>query len=223
MRDHVNEHGGIGLSAGKGTCPLESMLVVDMDAQSLEMGLGKTLLKVIFNAAHRINRHSRTDDFVALQLPDLGSRAGVKGIDTAGSRVCLFGRRSTLDKVIQDLDFLRFEKRQSLEFTFGKIPADCQARALVRNRACEKFSPGRAKRDAARRERRQAHITATSGQYSDNRKARPQRDFHIQLDSGVCLDILAVDGGPLATEVSVSTYGLSSAAEPQFLPLVPSL
>lgn len=209
------------LAEGQGLCRVTASLVLKASPTAIELGAGDMAIMVALNAAHHINRHAPVDDFIAVALP--GIRKGY-GEPTPGFEIVAYGSPERLTALLE-CDGIRTLLRRGIithpEILPCAIVEGTKGTAFVRDRREEKKSTGGRARQARRDAKRAAHIAQTAGQYAPVQPARPA-DFTsvVTLNYSTRPVFVRTVPGIYSGALTVSTFGLSGAAQMAVLPIL---
>lgn len=209
MADHLNN--------GKGRCEGTARLAITPVQAVIELGASQDLLSKALNAVHHANRHGDPDDFIAVSLP--GMRMG-RNCMLPGHEIELIGSEASLSA------YLRLEGPASLQRRGMLITPEVEeaymddgapGAAYIRDRSCERRTPGWIRRSQARAERR------------GKRLAKPVRVRGNDLSAlalyygDAVVHVRQVIGEISDEPLMVSTYGFSSGRAPATLPVNPAI
>lgn len=204
-----------GLNEGKGRCQGTARLSVRPVLAVIELGAAGDVLATALRTVHHANRHGSTDDFIAVAFPSM--RMGRETM-LPGKELELIGSESALEAFLALEGMVTLKRRGMLEETWvdevfvepGMIGA-----AYVRDRACEKHTPGWVRRTQARAERRGKPLGKPVTLRSQDTKSLVLHHgatvLHIREQVGTFTD----------TPLMVSTYGFSGVSAPAILPVYP--
>ena len=203
------------LNSGSGRCLATERLIIRPLQAVIELGASMDVMAKVLNAVHHANRHGSSGDFIAIALPTM-----CMGFNCMlpGHEVELIGSKSSLS-VLLGSDVIKSLVRRGmlneLEVCKSYFESGQRGAAYVRDRACEKHTPGWIRRTAARAERRGkplgAAITVRGNDFKTLSLSYGQKILHVRELAGETCNL------PLL----VSTYGFSSANSPAILPVLP--
>lgn len=203
------------LNVGTGTCQATASLLIKPVQAVVELGAVGDFINTALNTVHHANRHGLKEDQIAIALPEMNK--GRKYM-MPGTEIELLGSLTSLTTFLE-MEGTRTLKRrgmlleQEIEETF--IEVGMVGAAYVRDRNCEKRTPGWIRRSKARAERRSKplgkNVIVRSNDLSALAVKYGKIVLHIREQVG------KVTSGPLI----VSTYGFSSPANPAILPVMP--
>ncbi|MFN7165733.1 MAG: hypothetical protein ACK4NV_01710 [Pannonibacter sp.] len=201
------------LNAAKGRCLATARLLIRPQRAVLELGAAEDVLATTLRAVHHANRHGRPDDFIAVALPMMH-----RGRETMrpGTEVELIGSTASLAAFLTLEGMVMLKRRGMLVATDimdAVAETGTQGAAYVRDRACEKHTPGWIARSRRRAERRGKPLGQPVEPRADDTRTLLLRHGHAVLHIREQIGLIAE--GPLL----VSTYGFSSAAAPAVLPV----
>lgn len=202
------------LNVGQGRCRSTARVLMRPVRAAIELGAAEDVLNAVLRAVHHANRHGSADDFMAVAFP--GMRMG-RNVMLPGHDLELIGSVASLENLL-GLEGIQTLKRRGMIETpdIGEVffePGMIGA-AYVRDRSCEKHTPGWIRRSKARAERRGKSL-------GKEIKAKNHDPKRLTLAQGnTILHIREVPGAYEGTDLMVSTYGLSAAANPAILPVL---
>lgn len=213
------------LAAGAGVCTPVAVALIKPYREVLDLGVAPDILRAAFNAVHRANRHSHSEDYAAITLPSASNDRGIHGL---GDTIAIFGSEEILEAVLQDSDMRKMKRRNMFAARIREAHLDHgdMGTYLARDRRHDKVSTGAAARQARRDARRAEHIAATRGQADGSRPDRVRPDGvigrgFITLKADRKIDFVAGKAVWTGLPVTVSTYGLSSPGSIAVLPGAP--
>lgn len=206
------------LNTGQGRCQGTARLLIKPVQAVIELGASGDVRTKALNAVHHANRHALQEDFIAVALPEM--RMG-RNCMLPGHEIELIGSEASLSRFLALEGLLTLQRRGMIELpeideVFSDV-GDIGA-AYIRDRACEKHTPGWIRRNKARAERRgkpwKDKITKLRG---DDRST-----LVLQYGAAV-LHVRQVIAEMTENPLMVSTYGFSSAQPGQYavLPVLP--
>ncbi|MEC5325097.1 hypothetical protein [Aurantimonas sp. A3-2-R12] len=204
-----------GLNTGKGRCQGTARLLIRPVRAVIEMGAAGDVLTAALRAVHHSNRHGSEEDFIAVAFPTMrmGREAMLPGHDLE-----LIGSEVSLNAFLGLEGVITLKRRGMLEeaeigevFTeLGMVGA-----AYIRDRACEKHTPGWIRRSEARAARRGKPL-------GNPIKARGHDRKTLVVNHGdAVLHVREMVGEFTDAPLMVSTYGLSGTSAPAILPVFP--
>lgn len=203
------------LNEGIGRCQGTARLLVRPVRAAIELGAAGDVLEATLRAVHHANRHGSREDFIAVALPTL--RMGWETM-LPGNELELIGSEASLKALLALEGIITLKRRGMLEETaidgvFGE-PGMIGA-AYIRDRACEKHTPGWIRRNQARAERRGKPLGKPVAPRSHGRQA-------LVLHHGAAvLHVREQVGAFTDAPLMVSTYGFSNSSAPAILPVDP--
>lgn len=224
------------LSTGVGACAPTHRISLRLIDDVAETGGAMDFFRPVFQAVHRVNRHASSGNYLAIALPgalrqsdmkELNITAGKRGLTDFGDTIEIFGTGASLEALIADDAMGRMVRRgvirsrdlriREVDFADGETGV-----ALSRNRSFDARSEGARRRQEARDARRAEHIEKTKGQFGETKPGKlPRRDIFLALGEGKHLDMVIAHGAYAGGEIEVTTYGLSAASKPAYLPVSP--
>lgn len=203
------------LNAGQGLCLAQARLLIRPVRAAIELGAGADVLAAALRAVHHANRHGSPEDFIAIAFPQM--RMGRETM-LPGDDLELLGSEASL-AAFQALDGVKTLVRRGMiephEISDSYAEIGQEGAAYLRDRACEKHTPGWLRRSAARAERRGKPLGKPVKPRADD-----QKTLVLQHGDAV-LHIREVLGTYSGAPLMVSTYGLSGAAALAILPVYP--
>lgn len=201
------------LNAGQGFCQAQARLLIRPARPAIELGAGGDVLAAALRAVHHANRHGSPEDFIAIAFPQM--RMG-REVMLPGNDLELLGSEGAL-AAFQALDGVKTLARRGMiephEISDSYAEIGQEGAAYLRDRACEKHTPGWLRRSAARAARRGKPLGQRVKPRADDTKTlvlqHGETVLHIREVLGV------YSGAPLM----VSTYGFSGARAPAILPV----
>lgn len=203
------------LNSGKGRCQGTARLVIKPVQAVIELSASQDVLTKALNAVHHANRHGDAADFIAVALPCM--RMG-RNCMLPGHEIELFGSEASLSA------YLELEGPKSLQRRGMLASADIEeafmdegmpGAAYVRDRSCEKRTPGWMRRSQARAERRGKPLGKPVHVRGNDLSALAlhygNAVVHVRQIIG------EISEGPLM----VNTYGFSSDGAPGVMPVNP--
>lgn len=215
---------GSQFAAGTGVCSPVSLVRIRPYREVLDLGVGPDILRAVFAAVHRANRHSTPENYAAITLP--GAAAG-RGLHGLGDGYAIFGTEEILDAVLEDVDLAKMRRRDMFAARIRDVDHEIgeMGTYLVRDRSREKGSDAATARQARRDARRVSHIAATCGRHAEPLKPRSRpaggAGGFVTLQADRKISFLAGQAVWEGRPVRVNTYGLSIATEPSILPGAP--
>lgn len=203
------------LNAGIGRCHGTTRLLIKPALAVIELGASEDVLTKSLNAVHHANRHGSIDDFIAVAFPKL--RKG-RDLMMPGDEIELIGSNASLSALMELEGFTSLKRRGML--VDAGIEETVPGRGLfgaayVRDRACEKHTPGWIRRSAARAERRGVPVGKAV-------KPRGNDLSALTLHYGaIVLHVREQLGESDGADLMVSTYGFSAPGAPAILPITP--
>jgi len=204
-----------GLNTGQGRCQATARLLIRPVRAVVELGAAVDVMMKTLKAVHHANRHGSTEDFIAVAFPTMkmGRDCMLPGLE-----IELIGSETSLDALMGIEGMQSLKRRGMLEETeIGEIYADpgMTGAAYVRDRACEKHTPGWIRRTRARAERR--------GKPPGKPVVARRHDLSaLALTYGdVVVHVREKLGEITGDPILVSTYGFSAASAPAILPVFP--
>lgn len=202
------------LNVGQGRCQATARVLIRPVRAAIELGAGEDVLNAALRAVHHANRHGKADDFIAVAFPAM--RMG-RDVILPGHDLELIGSPLSLQALL-NLDGTQTLIRRGMidPPPIGDVffESGMTGAAYVRDRACEKHTPGWIRRNKARAERRGKPL----GKECASRRHDPNR---LTLTHGdTVLHVKQVLGPYQGTDLSVSTYGLSRSVAPAILPVI---
>lgn len=201
----------------KGRCQGTACLVVKPIKAVVELGAGTDVLNPALNAAHQVNRHGSTEDFIAVSLPEM--HKGRSGI-ASGFVVELYGSEQSLAAFLTlelSKSLVRRGMVEPLVIEEAYFDEGMEGTAFIRDRLFEKTTSGWIKRAKARAERR-------GKPWVDRKTICPRNSTVLPLHYGSKLVHVKQQAGYItAKPLLVSTYGFSSSVDDgaAVLPVVP--
>lgn len=203
------------LNAGKGRCQGSARLLIRPVRAVIELGAAGDVLTAALRAVHHANRHGSEEDFIAVAFPTMkmGRETMLPGNDLE-----LIGSEVSLNAFLGLEGVITLKRRGMLEeaeigeaFTEpGMVGA-----AYIRDRTCEKHTPGWIRRSGTRAARRGKPLGKPV-------KPRGHDVKTLIIDHGdAVLHVREVVGEFTDAPLMVSTYGLSGASTPAMLPVLP--
>ncbi|OCX62053.1 hypothetical protein BFP70_14445 [Thioclava sp. SK-1] len=201
------------LATGQGLCLAQARLLIRPVRAAIELGAGADVLATGLRAVHHVNRHGTPDDFIAIAFPQM--RMGRETMQP-GNDLELLGSETSLAAFLA-CDGARTLHRRGMieahEISESYAEIGQGGAAYIRDRACEKYTPGWLRRSAARAERRGKPL-------GKQVKPRANDTKSLVLQHGdAVLHIREVLGVYSDAPLMVSTYGLSGAGAPAILPV----
>ncbi|WP_027234199.1 type I-F CRISPR-associated endoribonuclease Cas6/Csy4 [Leisingera caerulea] len=216
------------LAAGAGHCDPAFKVRIRPYREVLDLGAGPDILRAVFGAVHRANRHSSPQDFAAISLP---AASGARGYQALGSTITLLGSEAILSAVVEDEGLSKLQRRDMFSARLREVDFEAGAMGtyLVRDRSPEKGSAAGSARQARRDARRAAHIAATRGSAAGREApaARPVKPEgfmgggFVTLKAGRKISFLAGKAVWTGSPVHVNSYGLSTLTGLSVLPAAP--
>jgi len=204
-----------GLNAGQGRCLGTARLLIRPVQAVIELGAAGDVLSAALRAVHHANRHGSVEDFIAIAFPTMkmGRETMLPGNDLE-----LIGSEASLNAFLDLAGVVTLKRRGMLEeaeiaevFTEpGMVGA-----AYVRDRACEKHTPGWIRRSEARAARRGKPV----GKQVKSQDHGPKT--LVVKNGDTVLHIREVVGEFSDAPLMVSTFGFSGASTPSMLPVLP--
>ena len=203
------------LNHGAGRCQGTARLLIKAARSVIELGASKDVLINTINAVHHTNRHAAIDDFIAIALPAM--RIG-RSCMLPGHEIELVASEASLSRFLGCEGVRSLSHRGMLSalvigetfFEAGQVGA-----AYVRDRACEKYTPGWIRRSAARAERRGKALGVSVDARGNDLSA-------LALSFGkTVIHVRELTGEMSDAPLMVSTYGFSSMNAPAILPVMP--
>ena len=203
------------LNSGKGRCRGASRLTLTPVQAVIELGASHDVLAKALNAVHHANRHGNPDDFIAVALP--GMKLG-RSCMLPGHEIELIGSEVSLSAYL-DLEGPRSLQRRGMlvapEVEEAYMDDGMPGAAYVRDRSCEKHTPGWIRRSQARAERRGKPLGKPA-------RVRGNDLGALALHYGnAVVHLRQVIGEVSDAPLMVSTYGFSSGGAPAILPVSP--
>lgn len=203
------------LNAGKGRCHGTARLFVAPVHAVIELGASQDLLSKALSAVHHANRHADPDDFIAVALP--GMRMG-RNCMMAGHEIELIGSEASLSAYLSLEGPASLQRRGMLittEIEKAYMDVGAPGAAYIRDRSCEKRTPGWIRRSQARAERRGKNLGKPVRVRGNDLSA-------LALHYGqAVVHVRQVAGEISEKPILVSTYGFSSSGAPAILPVDP--
>ena len=203
------------LNAGKGRCRAAALLPITPVQAVIELGASRDFLMKALNAVHHANRHGDPDDFIAVALP--GMRMG-RNCMLPGHGIELIGSEAALS-VYLGLEGPASLKRRGMlvtpEIEEAFMEDGAPGAAYIRDRACEKRTPGWIWRSQARAERRGKNLGKPVRVRGNDLSVLALYYGNAVVHVRQVID--EISAGPLM----VNTYGFSSGAAPAVLPVNP--
>ena len=204
-----------GLNAGQGRCQGTARLLIKPIQEVIELGAAQDVLNMTLKTVHHANRHASAEDFIAVALPTM--RMG-RNCMLPGLEIELIGSDTSLHALLGREGMLSLRRRGMLEETeIGDVYAEpgMTGAAYVRDRACEKHTPGWIRRNKARAERRGKPLGKLITTRGHDLSA-------LALHYGeLVLHVRELVGEITGAPILVSTYGFSAASAPAILPVFP--
>lgn len=203
------------LNNGKGRCRGTARLRITPVQAVIELGASRDVLVKALNAVHHANRHGDPDDFIAVALP--GMKMG-RNCMLPGHEIDLIGSEASLSAFL-DLEGPKSLQRRGMlvapevEETF--MDNGMPGAAYVRDRSCEKHTPGWVRRSRARAERRGKPVGKPVRLRGSDLSA-----LALHFGDSV-VHLRQVVGEISKAQLRVSTYGFSSSGAPAILPVNP--
>ena len=203
------------LNTGKGRCRATALLPITPVQAVIELGASQDFLMKALNAVHHANRHGDPDDFIAVALP--GMRMG-RNCMLPGQGIELIGSEAALSGYLSLEGPASLQRRGMLvtpEIEEPFMEEGAPGAAYVRDRACEKRTPGWIRRSQARAERRGKPL------------GKPVRVRGNDLNAlalyygNAVIHVRQVIGEIAEGLLMVNTYGFSSGGAPAVLPVKP--
>lgn len=204
-----------GLNAGHGQCQGSARLLIRPVRAVIELGAAGDVLTAALRAVHHANRHGSVEDFIAIAFPTMKM-----GRETMlpGSDLELIGSEASLNAFLDLAGVITLKHRGMLkEAEIGEVFSEpgMVGAAYIRDRACEKHTPGWIRRSEARAARRGKPLGNPVKTRGHDRKA-------LVVNHGdTVLHVREVVGEFSDVPLMVSTYGLSGASRPAILPVLP--
>jgi len=203
------------LNDGKGQCQSTARLLVKPVQAVIDLGAASDVLTKTLNAVHHANRHGSAGDFIAVALPSM-----TKGRNCMlpGHEIELIGSDASLNNLLQLEGMIALRRRGMLqEMEVGETFAEpgMIGAAYVRDRNCEKRTPGWIRRSRIRAEKRGKPL---------GKPVVPQRNDLSALALYYGQTVIHVRervGEFTQAPLMVSTYGFSGAKDPAILPVMP--
>lgn len=203
------------LNAGQGQCQGSARLLIRPVRAVIELGAAGDVLNAALRAVHHANRRGSVEDFIAVAFPTMkmGRETMLPGNDLE-----LIGSEASLNAFLGMDGVITLKRRGMLEETeigeplteLGVVGA-----AYIRDRACEKHTPGWIRRSEARAARRGKPLGNLVKTRGHDAKA-------LVVNHGdTVLHIREVVGEFTDAPLLVSTYGLSGVSRPAILPVFP--
>ncbi|WP_275791597.1 hypothetical protein [Pararhizobium gei] len=203
-----------GLNEVKGRCRGTARLLIKPVRAVIELGAAQDVLAAALRAVHHANRHASPEDFIAVALPMMRM-----GRDTMlpGDEVELLGSDASLQALLA-LDGIVTLRRRGMLTEPAVMEAYCEPGldgvAYIRDRACEKHTPGWVRRSQRRAEKRGKPLGKPV-------KLRANDTETLLLTHGdTVLHIREQLGTVSDAPLMVSTYGFSGTAAPAILPVL---
>jgi len=142
------------LNAGKGQCEGSARLLIRPVRAVIELGAAVDVLNAALRAVHHANRRGSVEDFIAIAFPTMKM-----GRDTMlpGNDLELVGSESSLNTFLRLEGVVTLKRRGMLDDAeIGEVFTDpgMIGAAYIRDRACEKHTPGWIRRRQERAGRR---------------------------------------------------------------------
>ena len=228
MRNHTNE-----LRSGAGYCPGTHRLTVEIDSQSLIMGMGPHVMPKIVQAVHSHNRRAKDDDYLAVAFPGFDVRE--RGFKRLGRTVVIFGDEETLSCLRRGKVLGGLQRRELIERPRNPVSAPTgpgqKGAAFIRSRERDNDSVQRIRQKLERAHERGMTEKArelenrvrliekeNSGADNGSRKGRRGAAFISLPKMPLAVEPILMETGE---EILVSTYGLSLTEAPSALPVMP--
>lgn len=203
------------LNAGKGQCEGSARLLIRPVRAVIELGAAGDVLNAALRAVHHANRRGSVEDFIAIAFPTMKM-----GRDTMlpGNDLELVGSESSLNTFLRLEGVVTLKRRGMLDDAeIGEVFTDpgMIGAAYIRDRACEKHTPGWIRRSEARAARRGKPLGKRVKTRGHDAKAL------VVNHGNTVLHIREVVGEFTDAPLLVSTYGLSGVSQPAILPVFP--
>ena len=203
------------LNSGAGMCQGNARLLIKPVRAVIELGAAADVHLKTLKAVHHVNRHCSMMDYTAVAFPAM--RMG-RNCMLSGHEIELIGSGASLSRILKHDNVAQLKRRGMLiptEVTETFMAAGETGAAYVRDRACEKRTPGWIRRSRVRAERRGKPIGKAVTTRGNDRSTLILRYgktiLHVRELVGV------INDAPLI----VSTYGFSSQNSPAILPVLP--
>lgn len=203
------------LNAGRGRCQGSAYLLIRPVRAVIELGAASDVMAAALRAVHHANRHGPVEDFIAVAFPKM--RAGREAM-LPGHDLELIGSKASLT-TFSGLEGILTLKRRGMieEAEIGEVfmETGMVGAAYIRDRACEKHTPGWIRRSEARAARRGKSVGKPV-------KTRSHDSKTLVVNHGdAVLHIREMVGQFTDDPLMVSTYGLSGVSRPAILPVLP--
>ena len=142
------------LNSGAGMCQGNARLLIKPVRAVIELGAAADVHLKTLKAVHHVNRHCSTMDYTAVAFPAM--RMG-RNCMLSGHEIELIGSGHSLSRILKHDNVAQLKRRGMLiptEVTETFMAAGETGAAYVRDRACEKRTPGWIRRSRGRAERR---------------------------------------------------------------------
>ncbi|MGX0976286.1 hypothetical protein ACSSVY_002002 [Roseovarius sp. MBR-51] len=204
-----------GLNAGQGRCLGTARLLIRPVRAVIELGAAGDVLTAALRTVHHTNRHGSVEDFIAIAFPTMkmGRETMLPGNDLE-----LIGSETSLNAFLWMNGVITLKRRGMIEEAeIGEVFTDpgMVGAAYIRDRVCEKHTPGWIRRSQARAARRDKPLGNPVKMRGHDRKAL------VVNHGNTVLHVREVVGEFTAAPLMVSTYGLSGALAPAILPVFP--
>ncbi|WP_180897411.1 hypothetical protein [Martelella soudanensis] len=205
------------LNIGQGRCLGTARLLIRPVRAAIELGAAGDVRSAALGAVHHANRHGSPEDFIAVAFPlmAMGRITMLPGNDLE-----LIGSETSLDAFMGLEGFITLKRRGMIEAAeIGEVftQPGMTGAAYVRDRACEKHTPGWIRRSEARAARRGRPLGKTVKSRDHDLKAL------VVKQGDTVLHVRQIIGEFQDAPLMVSTYGLSAASAPAILPVFPEL
>lgn len=204
------------LNEGKGWCQATASLLVRPVRAVIELGAGKDAILAALGAVHHLNRNGDRDDFIAVALPEM--RMGRQCM-LPGFALELIGSEASLSSLIETHGMAALKRRgmlAELEIAESFIKCGEPGTAYIRDRSCEKMTPGWIRRRKARAERR-------GRPWTEEPRAKANDLSNLALNYGrTVLHVRQITAKLASASLMVSTYGFSSPGALAVLPVQPA-
>ncbi len=203
------------LNAGQGRCLGAARFLIKPVRAVIELGAAPDVLIKTLMAVHHANRLGSTEDFIAVALPTM--RMG-RSCMLPGLEVELIGSDASIHALLRLEGMLSLQRRGMIEATgIGEVYAEpgMTGAAYVRDRACEKHTPGWLRRSEARAKRRGKPVGKPV-----TPRGHDLSTLALQY-GGPILHVREQIGAITDAPILVSTYGFSAASAPAILPVFP--
>lgn len=205
------------LNNGKGRCQCTARLLIEPVQAVIELGAGQDVMAKALNAVHHANRHGSVDDFIAVALP--GMKMG-RNCMQPGPEIELFGSDASLTSLLAlegPASLVRRGMIGTPEIEEAFMDPGMPGAAYVRDRSCEKRTPGWIRRSKARAARRGKPVGRAVSVRGNDLSA-------LALHYGdAVVHVRQVRADISDAPVYVSTYGFSGNDAPGVLPVTPAL